>query len=118
MAEKEIYSQSFRYENLIRIAYNCQRGMKNGADLCFMQNAMTMEQGKTYAKHLGTFEKQFDKVKNYTEKALLKLSKTKPFSSEKDYFLSLVDRMENLETTSELMNVVNMGMEKVIELKE
>lgn len=42
-----------------------------------------MENGDTNAKHLGSFEKQFDKVKNYTSKALIKLSKTKPFSSEK-----------------------------------
>lgn len=42
----EFYTQATRYENLVRIAFNCQRGTKNGADLSFMQNAITMENGE------------------------------------------------------------------------
>ncbi|WP_426476107.1 hypothetical protein ACP3T3_12055 [Chryseobacterium sp. CBSDS_008] len=114
----EFYTQATRYENLVRIAFNCQRGTKNGADLSFMQNAMTMENGDTYAKHLGSFEKQFDKVKNYTSKALIKLSKTKPFSSEKGFFLDLEGKVNYVGTTSQLMDIVNESMDKVLELKE
>lgn len=43
----EFYTQASRYENLVKIAFNCSRGAKNGADLSFMQNAMTMENGDT-----------------------------------------------------------------------
>lgn len=114
----EFYTQATRYENLVRIAFNCQRGTKNGADLSFMQNAMTMENGDTYAKHLGSFEKQFDKVKNYTSKALIKLSKTKPFSSEKEFFLDLEGKINFLGTASQLMDIVNESMDKVLKLRE
>lgn len=62
------YTQALKYEYLVRHAFNCPTGMKNGADSCFMKNAMTMEAGETYAKHLGSFEKQFGVVSNYLER--------------------------------------------------
>ena len=115
---KEDYSQAFVYENMVRIAHNCSRGMKNGADLSFMQNAMTMERGETFAKHLGTFAKQFEKVKTYTCKALNKLSKTKPYSLNSDFFISLENEAKNVNDTSSLMEIVNQAMEKINELKK
>jgi hypothetical protein len=51
------YTRAMRYEMLVRNAYDCPSGMRNGAHLCFMQNAMAMERGETYAKHLGSFDK-------------------------------------------------------------
>ncbi|KFF76001.1 hypothetical protein HX13_01205 [Chryseobacterium sp. P1-3] len=116
--DSEFYTQATRYENLVRIAFSCERGSKNGADLNFMKNAMTMENGDTYAKHLGSFEKQFEKVKTYTAKALIKLSKTKPFSTEKDFFLILESKINCVGTTSQLMDIVNRSMDKVLELRE
>ena len=113
----EFYTQASRYENLVRIAFNCPKGARNGADLNFMQNAMTMENGDTFAKHLGSFDKQFDKVKNYTSKALIKLSKTKPFSIEKEFFLDLEGKISFTGTTSQLMNIVNKAIDKVLELR-
>jgi hypothetical protein len=115
---KDVYTKSMRYEMLVRNAYNCKRGMRNGADLCFMQNAMTMESGETFAKHLGSYEKQFKKVKAYISKALLKASKTKPFSNESDFFTSLNSQLENLSTTAELLNIVNLGLDKIVDLKK
>ncbi len=114
----EFYTQASRYENLVRIAFNCPRGGRNGADLNFMQNAMTMENGDTFAKHLGSFDKQFDKVKNYTSKALIKLSKTRPFSIEKEFFLDLEDKINFIDTTSQLMDIVNTAMDKVLKLRK
>lgn len=112
------YNLAFKYENLIRNAFNCPRGMKNGADLCFMQNAMTMERGENFAKHLGSFQKQFEKVRMYTCKALIKLSKTKPFSSNSILFIELENKANYVDNTSDLMKIVNEAMEKVIELKK
>ncbi|WP_223606954.1 hypothetical protein [Chryseobacterium sp. OSA05B] len=76
-----------------------------------------MENGDTFAKHLGSFEKQFDKVKNYTSKALIKLSKTKPFSTDKEFFLDLESKINFTEITSQLMDIVNKSMDKVLELR-
>lgn len=53
------YTQAMNYEMLIRNAFNCQRGTKNGADLSYMKNVMSMERGETFIKHLGSYEKQF-----------------------------------------------------------
>ncbi|AZI55151.1 hypothetical protein EIB75_07810 [Epilithonimonas vandammei] len=114
----ETYKQAFKYENLVRIAFDCPRGMRNGADLCVMQNAMTMEDGKTHAKHLGSFDKQFEKVKGYTSKALIKLSKTKPYSAEKDFFLDLDSKINWVGTTAQLMTIVVTALDKVIELRK
>lgn len=108
----------YRYENLIRNAFDCPRGMKNGAEMSLMRNAISMEEGKTHAKHLGSFDKQFEKVKNYTSKALIKLSKTKPFSAEKNLFLELENKINFIGSTSELMAIIDSALERVIELKK
>ncbi|MPS72943.1 MAG: hypothetical protein E2590_07275 [Chryseobacterium sp.] len=107
----------YKYENLIRLAFNCDRG-KNGAEKQLMRNAITMEEGETYAKHLGSFDKQFEKVKNYTSKALVKLSKTKPYSAEKDFFLDLDSKINWVATTAQLMTIVVTALDKVIELRK
>lgn len=112
------YTQAMRYEMLIRNAFNCKRGSRNGADLSYMQNAMTMERGETFAKNLGTFEKQFEKIKNYTSKGLVKLTKTDPFSKELDFFTRLNEKLEYISSTKELMDVVNNAMDKIIEIKK
>ncbi|RTY78012.1 hypothetical protein EKL97_14590 [Flavobacterium sp. LS1P28] len=111
------YTQAMNYEMLIRNAFNCQRGTKNGADLSYMKNVMTMERGETFAKHLGSYEKQFEKVKSYISKTLLKLTKTKPYSKEMDFFNSLNVELEYSKSTIGLMKIVNSALEKVIELK-
>lgn len=80
------YFKGMRYEMFIRNAFDCPSGMRNEAHHSFMQNVLTMERGETYAKHLGTFEKQFDKIKNYTSKALLKFERKKPYSREGFFF--------------------------------
>lgn len=111
------YIRATRYEHLVRNAFNCDRGSRNGADLSYMQNAMTMERGETYAKHLGTFEKQFEKVKSYVSKALIKLSKTNPYKRESLFFLQLEQGIEDCYSTSQLLKIVDDAMDRVIELK-
>ncbi|PLX07997.1 MAG: hypothetical protein C0596_08600 [Marinilabiliales bacterium] len=111
------YKRAMNYELLVRNAFDCPSGMRNGAHLCFMQNAMTMERGETYANHLGSFEKQFGKVKNYTSKALIKLTKTKPYSSQSDFFKELNDRLVHISTIDELMGIVDIGLDKLVIIK-
>jgi acetylglutamate synthase len=111
------YVIASRYENLVRIAYNCPAGMRNGAHLCFMQNAISMENGETFAKHLGSFEKQFEKVKTYVSKALLKLSKTKPYSTESVFYINLEEQLDNVSRTAHLMSIVDLALNQTIILK-
>ncbi|MFC4632441.1 hypothetical protein ACFO3O_00870 [Dokdonia ponticola] len=111
------YLQATKYESLIKNAFNCQKGNRNGADKSYMQNAMTMERGETYAKHLGSFDNQFEKVKNYISKALNKLSSTKHYSTKSDFFNELNTKLEYCNTTKDLMEIVELSLDKVIELK-
>ncbi len=112
------YTQAMRYEMFIRNAFNCPRGNRNGADLNFMNNTMTMEDGETFAKHLGSFEKQFEKVQNYISKALIKLSKTKPYSKESNFFNLLNKELEFCSTTKDLMEIVDNAVNKMHLLNE
>lgn len=116
MTSKE-YTEASNYEMLIRNAHNCHRGHKNGADLNYMKNLMSMERGETFAKHLGTYDKQMDKVKLYISRALVKLSQTKPYSKEEHFFAGLGEELNNLNSTAGLMVIVNSALERVIELK-
>ncbi|MCL1651717.1 hypothetical protein M2T28_03790 [Elizabethkingia miricola] len=111
------YTEATKYENLVRIAFNCQRGVRNGADQCFMQNAITMERGETYAKHLGSFQKQFEKVKLYLSKALVKLTNKRPFIVEKSFFLHLESKVYSSTTTDELMDIVDLALKKIYSIK-
>lgn len=112
------YKEATKYENLIRIAFNCGRGSRYGAHLSYMENAMTMERGETYAKHLGPFAKQFEKVKKYISKALTKISKTKSYSSESKFFNELNIELNNSNSTDELMEIVKSSLGKLNELRK
>lgn len=111
----DFYSQAFKYEMLIRIFVNCNRGARNGAVLRYLRNAMSMEVGETHAQYLGLFEKQFNKVKTYVSKALIKLSNTKKFSNSSDYFNNLNSNLEYCNSTQELMLIVDNALNKVID---
>lgn len=111
------YKKAFSYEMLIRNVYECPRGMKNGADLCFMQNAMTMERGESFAKNLGTFKKQFDNVKNYLAKALIKLSKTRRYSNSFILFEQQLNNLSYANTTNELMQIVDTTLDELNKYK-
>lgn len=114
----EDYVKAMGYEMLIRNTFNCQTGMRNGAHQSFIQNAMSAERGDTYSKHLGSFEKQFGKVRSYVAKALIKLAKTKPYCSSADYFNILLDQIEHSGSTEHLMVIVDKALDKVTELRK
>lgn len=109
----EIYRKAFNYEMLIRKAYECPSGMKNGAHLSFMQNVMTMENGDTFAKHLGSLKKQFGIVKNYIAKALIKLSKTRKYNSSLSFFEQHLNNLSCAHTTNELMEIIDTALDEL-----
>lgn len=111
------YKKAFSYEMLIRNIYGCPRGMKNGADLCFMQNAMTMERGENFAKNSGTFKKQFDIVKNYLKKALIKISKTRRYNNSLILFEQQLNNLSYANTTKELMEIVDTTLDELNKYK-
>lgn len=113
----EIYKKAFNYEMLIRKAHECPSGMKNGAHLSFMQNIMTMENGDTYAKHLGSLKKQFEIVKSYIAKALIKLSKTRKYNNSLSFFEQHLNNLSFANTTNELMEIVDSALDELNKYK-
>lgn len=91
--------------------------MKYGADGCFMQNAMTMERGETFASHLGPFEKQFNIVKTHIRNALQKLNTKKLYSENDSFFQNQLDILEGCTSTKQLMIVVHDSLDKIVELR-
>ena len=116
--KKDYYAEGIRYERLIRIAYNFKPSKGNGADKGFMRNAIWAENGASYVKHLGSYEKQLEKVKVFISKALIKLSNTKPYNNAGEYFLWLNSKVKNAYSTEELLYVIDKATDKAIELKE
>lgn len=111
------YKDSLIYEYFIRHAHNCLRGMRNGADACFMKNAMSMESGETFAKHLGSFQKQFSVVKGYIKKALEKALKNKSYRDSHSFFNAALEDCDSADTTSALMDIVTASFEEIKKYK-
>ena len=111
------YTNATKYELFIRNVFQCPRGMKNGADLCFMKNAMSMEEGETFAKHLGSFDKQFKVVKSYIDKALTKILKTKAYTLSHAFFDQQKANLEHASTTTDLMDIVIPSLEEIIKYR-
>jgi hypothetical protein len=61
----EIYKRAMSYERFIRRVFDCPRGSKNGAEASIMSNAILIEQGSKASEHLGSFDKQFNRVKEF-----------------------------------------------------
>ncbi|MCW2263122.1 MULTISPECIES: hypothetical protein [Sphingobacterium] len=106
------YVIASKYENFIRKVFNCDRN-KHGAHLSYMQNAMFMEQGETYSKHLGSLDKQFHTVHGYIEKALLHLIKKSKNGNEKVSFQELLIKSQEATNAKELMIIVNIAFDKL-----
>lgn len=112
------YQDSLIYEYFICRAFNCPRGNRNGADASYMKNAMSLEAGETYAKHLGSFDKQFSKVKDYIQKALVKLLKTKSYKDSHPLFESKKEELHYAGTTTALMRVIRDAMNEMNKYRE
>ena len=106
----DFYCESMPYETFIRNAHKVLRGMRNGADQCFMRNLMWAEVGDSCVKHLGSYQKQFATVKKYMSKALDKYLKWKLNTEEREEFFSLKSKLENAYSTNDLMKIVNKAL--------
>lgn len=107
-------NQIMRYENLIRIAFNCGSGMIHGAHKSLMRNAIWEEQGQSFVKGVNLLED----VKQHISQALLKLAKTKPYSLSSLFFTELEGMLPNADDTSQLMFIVEHALDEVVKLRD
>jgi hypothetical protein len=114
MPSPQIYMQGSSFENFINQAHKYYgQSLKNGASGSYMTNLIEAEQGNNSVKHLGTFEKQLIKVKEYINKAIdafLKPSR-KLKEDEKLALMELKNRLNNAYSTSQLLSIVQQGLE-------
>jgi hypothetical protein len=77
---------------------------------------MKMENGtKLYGLNLS---KQLEIVKKHISNALLKYSKTHPFSSNTQFFLKMNDKIPFCASSVSLMEIVEISLDKVITIRD
>lgn len=84
----DTYIAGRRFENLLRKVHPTK---SVNANKSLLENALTMEQGKTYAKHLGSAEKQFREAQKKLLETLEKLQAKPPYNQAEDFFGTLSD---------------------------
>jgi hypothetical protein len=107
----ESYGKGTKYEMFIRRAHKCDRGMKHGADVAFLGHLIDTENQEPIAEFLPKFDKQFEPVKKYILKAIDKFLSRKPTEDEKNSLVSLREDTENASTSSEIVSIVENGLE-------
>lgn len=102
----DAYRKGTPYEMLIRMAHNCPRGMKNGADSAFMANLINAEKGERQYK-LGSASQQLEKLKSYLLKAMEKFFKVKVRPEEKTVLYNAVEIIKEAGSSATLLDVID-----------
>jgi len=104
------YSESHIYERFIIESLGCTKGSKYGADSSFLKNAISSENGETFTKHLGSFEKQFRVLKNHILFALKRRFESKQIDTIS--YLSLINRLDECTKTVEIVELIETVLNK------
>jgi hypothetical protein len=107
----DFYSESMPYEFFIRRAFKCQRQMRNGADISFMQNLMRTEAGSSSVSHLPDYDKQQQKVSAYILKAIDRFLTFKLTDEEREKLLRIRQKLQIAYGSAALMEIVEAGLE-------
>ena len=99
----DTYMAGRKFENLLRKVYPPK---SVNANKSLLENALTMEQGLTYAKHLGSYEKQFKEVQKKLIQILQRLQTTKPYKVDSSHFKNLEDEVERCNSAICLYEIV------------
>jgi len=113
----DYYRKGRTYELFIRKVFNCERGRRHGAERDLMINLFFNKLGKEDLKPHVPYARQFYKVKQYIEYALLKLKKRKKYIDSYNHFSPLLFKLRNATTANDLMKTVNQSFAKIIELE-
>ncbi|MDT0678296.1 hypothetical protein [Autumnicola musiva] len=111
--ENESYIAGFRFERLLSKVYSSN---SVNANKSLLENALTMEQGKTYAKHLGSSEKQFFALQKKLIETLNKLQIRAPYNKSSEYFKHLADYSEECNSAAGLSEIVEKALLKASSL--
>ena len=77
-----------------------------------MENALTMEQGHTFAKHLGSSGKQFKAAQKKLLETLQKLQTKAPYKTAADHFNKLYDETLRCNSAEYLNGIIEDALAK------
>ncbi len=115
MTSGETYMHGNRYEYFIRRAFNCDRG-SHGAETSLFKFLLEYELGRD---SLGQpYSKQLEQVKNYLEKAVDKFLQRKPTPTEKSELENLKLKINEADSSMELVDLLKKGMDITIRYRD
>lgn len=98
------------YEYFIRRAFKCgynEHQSKNS----YFKNLIDTERGADLRSTVGSYEKQLNEIKRKIEKAILKFLKSKPTTFEKKRLVEMLNKLEILNSTAEILSLLEEGLE-------
>lgn len=111
-----MYGNAMMYEIFIRRAFNCNRGMRHGAEVGIMENFMNCE--LTPNKMLPPLDKQREQIRTYIDKAIEKFMKRKPTIEERSELVILQSLNESAYSSKDFMNVIDKALDITQRFKE
>jgi hypothetical protein len=112
MNRTEAYDNGFNYEIFIARAHRVyDRDAKTGADVSYMKNLINTENGVDLSRLLGSYEKQFIKVKGFISKALDKYFKMELNDKERQELELLKTELSRASSSKDLIAIVNRGLD-------
>lgn len=114
------YKDGMTYEIFMHRAFKTSDNSKPGMHCSIIQNFVQIESGDTsFAKWHGSFDKQFEKIKNYMHKAMdkyLKMKKISPANLERLDILNL--QIDRAYSSDDLMSIIRESIELTQSVKE
>ena len=111
------YRKGRNYELLVRKVFNCDIGMRFGADGSLLIELFETEKTKKVNCFRTSYNRQFFLVRFYIEKALLKLTKKKIYINSYKHFSPLLIELSKATTPNDLSKVTNKTLSKIIAIE-
>lgn len=105
------YKQGSYYENFMCRAFRTSDNSKPGMHGSAMQNLIDAENGETLVTQLGSFDKQFIKVKKYMNSAFDKFLKMKLPAESLKILVNLQPEVNQARSTADLIHIIERTME-------
>jgi hypothetical protein len=113
MATVDDYKKGIDYEIFVQRANRVYDNSKPGMHGSIMQNLIRVENGDTsFVKFHGSYEKQFEKIKTYMNKAMDKYLKMKKIPAENlNRIQVLKTQIDRASSSDSLMNIIHETIE-------
>lgn len=105
------YTSGFSYERFMMRFMDTSDRRKPGVDVSYMRNLIDMENGESNVKHLGSKEKQLERVKKYMDKAFIKKLKSIKVESDKKKLEVFHGQVHVAYSSDQLLEIIREAMD-------